>query len=496
MALKGTATIELTNADGSREIYKHDNLVTNAPSDLCKSLRGDYATILKNMANGESYIQALFGGILLFSEALDDSKTKYDIPSGKVVGYASQDAYAGLDVARGSFNEPESGVQDDGKSYKFVWDFSTAQANGSIASLALCPNLMGKLGLSASAVKSEAKDYRQTNSLSAPFDSGGHMLSSSSGAQTQGVSNYNYILVAIENDIGYAINLDNIKAVSGATDSVVKNGGILKLYRFRLGAQSVGVSCRAGRAAYLDCKDVQMPSEFVSALYSNYNYYLVDFNYIPESNKLIVFPKYFKGNVASNAQIQYVEISLNDLSVTSKIFTNTTGGYIPRDGGEGPRGAKLYFYVGRAYTLVTSVNTDGVRHLFATKNSDNTNVKMLTLPDGTEYALGTNDGFQVMYQSDNTCAIYFNDNNYNTWVMFVDFVNGTISKTNAKQMSAYNNVSYSEKSVGVATGNYLTCNPIMNPFVLCTKNNLESAVTKTASQTMKITYTLTESEGA
>ena len=78
MALKGTATIELTNADGSKEIYKHDNMITNAVQDLCMSQRGEMATILKIVDNGDSHAQTLFGGLLLFDETLD---TAYAISS-------------------------------------------------------------------------------------------------------------------------------------------------------------------------------------------------------------------------------------------------------------------------------------------------------------------------------------------------------------------------------------------------------------------------------
>ena len=45
------------------------------------------------------------------------------------------------------------------------------------------------------------------------------------------------------------------------------------------------------------------------------------------------------------------------------------------------------------------------------------------------------------------------------------------------------------------SGDYVGCTPKLNPFILTTKNNLDEPVVKTASQTMKITYTLTESAG-
>ena len=52
------------------------------------------------------------------------------------------------------------------------------------------------------------------------------------------------------------------------------------------------------------------------------------------------------------------------------------------------------------------------------------------------------------------------------------------------------------KVVYACSGKNLNYNPVINPFVLTTKNNLGEPVVKTSSQTMKITYTLTESEGA
>ena len=75
---------------------------------------------------------------------------------------------------------------------------------------------------------------------------------------------------------------------------------------------------------------------------------------------------------------------------------------------------------------------------------------------------------------------------------------GIIKKTNAKVLSNYGNcmVDIGEDSVFARTYTYMNYRLMMNPFVLTTKNNLDSPVTKTSSQTMKITYTLKESEGA
>ena len=97
MALKGTANIELTNADGSKEIYKHDNMITNAVQDLCMSQRGEMATILKIVDNGDSYAQALFGGLLLFDDTLDTDANNYFLPTAQCPRSASRFASGGID---------------------------------------------------------------------------------------------------------------------------------------------------------------------------------------------------------------------------------------------------------------------------------------------------------------------------------------------------------------------------------------------------------------
>ena len=68
--------------------------------------------------------------------------------------------------------------------------------------------------------------------------------------------------------------------------------------------------------------------------------------------------------------------------------------------------------------------------------------------------------------------------------------------TNLKDITNNWNFDIGNQSVFGMTGNNLIYQPVVNPFILCTKNNLDSPVTKTASQTMKITYTLSVADTA
>ena len=271
MGIKGSATIELTNADGSKEIYKHDNMITNAVQDLCMSQRGEMATILKIVNNGDSYAQALFGGLLLFDETLDTDANNYFIPTAKCTGYASQDAYAGLDTCRGSFNQSEGGIQPDG-SYKFVWDFATSQANGTIKSLALCPNMMGQIGLTSSKISSESKSFLMKRTDVDPFNSYGYMLKENT--TIDGFSSQSIYTIAVIDDIAYAISSDNTGFRGGGASAnlcVKKNGGILKLFRFKLGASSIALTDKVCMANYIDTVNVQLPTEFIDTItYSAY----------------------------------------------------------------------------------------------------------------------------------------------------------------------------------------------------------------------------------
>lgn len=94
----------------------------------------------------------LIGGILLYGKdengnLLDDTDLKnYYAPmnGNPLIGYASNDINRGTDLLRGSMNQTESKKLENG--YQFVFDFSTSQANGTIHSLGLTSKWGGRVG--------------------------------------------------------------------------------------------------------------------------------------------------------------------------------------------------------------------------------------------------------------------------------------------------------------------------------------------------------------
>lgn len=147
--LRGKSVIELTDVrTNTKEIYEDENLITNAVPDL---LRLNPSGLMYPLDNGTVQFKdeifpianKCYGGILLFENPLEEDPNKIIAPSDNpIIGYASNDVNDTDNSKRGSANLTESKPIDRG--YKFVWDFSTSQANGRISSIALTHYRGGK----------------------------------------------------------------------------------------------------------------------------------------------------------------------------------------------------------------------------------------------------------------------------------------------------------------------------------------------------------------
>ena len=146
MKLKGNMVIEMID-DATGEVVERvqeENMVTNAvnhilglnPMGIFYSVAGEYDTHLLWNNNLIPICPNMIGGILLYSEALtEDADNIYPSTAKLPVAYASNDVNATADVARGSMNLTESKPFDNG--YRFVWEFTPSQGNGTIAAVAL-----------------------------------------------------------------------------------------------------------------------------------------------------------------------------------------------------------------------------------------------------------------------------------------------------------------------------------------------------------------------
>lgn len=159
MALKGTTQIELTNVKtGEKEVYEKTNLVTNA---VALALENPFAIQLKSQYYTNWYAgnilplcPNLFGGILLYEKSIPESVDQlYAQPGNPLVGYSSNNVNNKTDMMRGSMNLNESGVLDTNDGYRFVFDFSTSQANGTISAVGLTSKWGGIAGYGSAEFK-------------------------------------------------------------------------------------------------------------------------------------------------------------------------------------------------------------------------------------------------------------------------------------------------------------------------------------------------------
>lgn len=159
--LKGKTTIQLFDAKTGEltdEVTK-ENLVTNAVRNALggafnQLASGDvwafgmnYITNLYKLPSGKNFAQALYGGVLVFSQHIAED-ADHCLPSieeiKSFIGCANQSASNTGNTFRGSINSAESEVGAD--YVKFVWDFNTDQCNGDIASICLTSDCGGAGG--------------------------------------------------------------------------------------------------------------------------------------------------------------------------------------------------------------------------------------------------------------------------------------------------------------------------------------------------------------
>ena len=148
--LKGKTTFELTDVNtGEVEVIEDSNMITNGLQEFLRTYGYFGCDVLSNdTVRTNSLWVNLLGGLFLFDTALDEDVNNTFMPAGvKMIGNGSKDvSNSGAVTELGSYNTSESGLQSDG-SVKFVYDFSTSQANGSIACACLTSKIGGYIGM-------------------------------------------------------------------------------------------------------------------------------------------------------------------------------------------------------------------------------------------------------------------------------------------------------------------------------------------------------------
>lgn len=466
MGMKGTTVIELTDVKtGKVETYSDENMITNAISQLfANNIEGMLYYIQSyGNANWNDYHLPLcpnaIGGILLFSETLDEDANNIYAPSiNPCVGYASNNVNSTANVMRGSLNLTESGKIERG--YKFVWDFATSQGNGTISAVALT-HKRGGVGY-----------------VGDSYDAGNRWLcmkNVSTGVSGVKANLYvDIVEVNFEGNYFVSISMDN------SNNIIVKK--VRKCYR------DVGLnfSLMDGGDEILETTTLT-PTNFINSTASNgYGY----FDFI-DGKDGYWYGFLTGGNSSGNATVKWMKIKKDDYSFTEGTWTLTnarltTCGY--RSGYAGYPSREVRSVIRNGYVYFMHYNRTGVYKVALNNSAD---ITYIAFGFTSDFSGGDNYGYTYMW-------------NYGDWIMGSDFVidtNDVVRKTANNRALSYictplfqygpyvlTHGRYSYNSMSVYKSLWFMC-----PY-LVSINNLSTAVIKTADKTMKITYTITETE--
>lgn len=137
--LKGITKIELTDVNtGETQVIEKHNAVTGALQELFNPVLG-HLTSASTLNSQIPVHTSLLGGLLLFDSRIEGDPLPIFAPEGvKLVGCARYNFANTIgSVYMGSYDLNESEISVESKKAKFVYNFTQAQANGTINSVCL-----------------------------------------------------------------------------------------------------------------------------------------------------------------------------------------------------------------------------------------------------------------------------------------------------------------------------------------------------------------------
>lgn len=465
--IKGKTKIELTNVHtGEVEVVEEENMITNALQYIFNPLGYIKAGSVMYGSDYVNYYATLTGGLLLLDKTLEeDADNLFLDTSVGVTGCAVYNQQnTSNQTLRGNFNATETEFDIVNRTIKYVYDFDTAEANGTIASVALTHAYGGYSNRGC-----VEEPVRDTYPLFMGLASGTIRLTGSNAgisaydrtiSYTTYGSSYKWIfLIDAAKDMVYYFSIDS-------TTSIVIRG-----YRANINTVSLFDTPSTGRTLLFE-KTITF-STAISQQYFSYNY-------DEETEKLYIISG-SSTNVSSGGAFTITEIDVaNDYAVTQYSMTNQTGVtlrmFYARD--------NVMCYDGYVYLMPYYSNYN----IYREEIGNAANVQKIDTTVKECYPLFAKDkriyfGYPTSYSV--SLALYI-----------VETDSFTLKYPETKHLYDYSDRQFVPVK-GVPMTYFMTNGTsdgifVMRTDYLATINNLESAVVKTADKTMKVTYTLTE----
>lgn len=448
--VKGTTKIELYNPNTRiKNVFRDENTFQSA--NIAKWLANLGDNNIKPYDNSTFTAapwKCLVGGLLLFRDTI--TVGSQFMPAGnKMTGKAAVDV-ANLSTPRelGSYNEQESAISASALTQ--VYDFTTSQANGDINCVCLTSREGGLVGYG----NSSGERYTGTQ-----YDFGFY------GKSIEYTNRQNSSGIMAENGKRYFVSMDS-------TDFIITERKTIALQNYSSVFAGEGTQHKFTRSDYN--QKLQVSDGF-------YFFYV-------GSNKIRIIPSGY-GDVAASDTFYYLEFDCSAHTLTQKTLVNSHSVAIHISSGYNP-GSKSFF------------TRNGKFMTRATENISGVNVSYPVMFDLTTGVVEFSGREIMEAEGSRGCLCIANDLYiYNRHI--IDLQNDTVYPIDTNGLFGWGGGVYGRTDpsgdfadgylqIGCGNQGYHISKLIANPLYLATINNLDNTVTKTAAQTMKVTYTLTE----
>lgn len=476
--LHGHAKIELTNVKtGEKKIIEHDNMLTGWIRDMFTPHGVEGHNLAQaqlnatNQTTQEFTKEKLFRGVILFEDEVTNNAEDYCFPgSNKMTAHGDDQAYSGSDLTRGSFNSELSSSSET--EMVSVWDWTQERGNGTISALGLCNRWAGGVGTGQATPDENMYSFPL---FCVPLFSGNQ-----SGATEMKIQNA--VWMSYTDSILYIL-----RSMASGVLTIAKK--YLPVSKYDAVMQKVTAGGRQGYSYYDASKEAVFTVDISAYITGNT---LPAFT--AKDGVIYMLPT---GNWSSGSKT-LVKYDIAAGTVTTQTVTNNTGKtlYVNNTPGSwGIFGNELYFQT-----------TD---NLFAYINlQDNTDCGIVKDLAGNNVTYNGSGGATRMFAAfENFYFSYATLQTYNNNPIWTIKAKGRAAKTGAGGFNKPTSYSSNLNAVVGLPGsdrkqffdfiyNDYSSNRWMieayNWLALSTKQNLDSAVTKTSDMTMRVTYTIRE----
>ena len=486
MGIKGRTIFELTDVNtGKVEKYEDCNMITNGLQeflDPCGSW-GIYPFVNESVRN-TAVRNTLTGGIFLFDSKLDeDVANTYANASVKMVGNGALGISNGTNVTElGSYNSTESGVQADG-SIKYVYDFLTSQANGTIQSVCLTSKVGGYMGYGNESQKrvydAGLKNTDYQNILYKYVD-------------PLRFNDDNYatcMMYAVYNeDAVYVVDLRCISNSTPVGELHWTKTKKIRINKYRLGVSSVGLTDYNHINSLIKSYDVDIPQDIIDFMsYGSGSYYVNYVAPVADGNRREIFIIFNKNTSScANGKFFWIMKIDKDMQATAYKITNNTGYNIYTTATQINNAQDNGYAIDNDYFWCW-LRKGSNYNLVGIKYADSTQIIETDVYTGGDIALSKTYDHMLEYGT-----TYVNNGKNRNQDIFNTITKKSFAVNGYIQYLTLFKVLFADRK-----GLYLCYDGstyfylIKDPRYLATINNLSEPVVKTASKTMKITYILT-----